>query len=330
MSLFTWSSKKERQLTCFLFRYTRMIIRLVYPLLVLTNVRLAAGQTPGVEFFETKIRPLLVAKCQACHGSAPRMAGLDLSSAEGFQKGADSGVLIGGSDAAESRLMRAVGYEGRIKMPPAGRLKAEEIAAIRQWVEMGAPWPAEKAKVAEANAAKPGADLTQQRKFWSFQPVRKTAPPAVKNQAWANNPIDAFILARLEGKNLKPAPPADKATLLRRATFDLTGLPPTEAEIRSFLEDTSSGAFARVVDRLLESPRYGERWGRHWMDVARYADSTGADEDHRYPYAWRYRDYVIDSFNRDTPYDRFVREQVAGDLLPADKPGEVNVRGAIR
>ena len=174
-----------------------------------------------------------------------------------------------------------------------------------------------------------GPDLTEQRKFWSFQPVRKTAPPAVKNRAWAKNPIDAFILAKLEEKNLQPAPPADKVTLLRRATFDLTGLPPTEAEIRSFLEDNSPDAFARVVDRLLDSPRYGERWGRHWMDVARYADSTGADEDHRYPYAWRYRDYVIDSFNRDTPYDRFVREQVAGDLLPADKPGEVNVRGIV-
>ena len=182
---------------------------------------------------------------------------------------------------------------------------------------------------AAVSAAKPPADLTAQRKFWSFQPVRKVAPPAVRNPDWGKNPIDAFVLAGLEKKNLKPAPPADKVTLLRRATFDLVGLPPTEAEIRNFLEDASPQAFARVVDRLIDSPRYGERWGRHWMDVARYADSTGADEDHRYPYAWRYRDYVIDSFNRDIPYDRFVREQVAGDLLPADRPGEVNVRGLV-
>ncbi len=318
-----------RQLTFSVSRYIRGITPLLYPLVLLSGVRLAAGQTTGEEYFETKIRPLLVAKCQGCHSATPRMAGLDLSSAEGFQKGADSGGLVGGSDPAESRLMRAIGYEGRIKMPPTGRLKAEEIAAIGHWVQIGAPWPAEKAKVAGANATRPVSDLTEQRKFWSFQPVRNTAPPAVKNQAWARNPIDAFILAKLEGKNLQPAPPADKVTLLRRATFDLTGLPPTEAEIRSFLEDNSPDAFARVVDRLLNSPRYGERWGRHWMDVARYADSTGADEDHRYPYAWRYRDYVIESFNRDTSYDRFVREQVAGDLLPAEKAGEVNVRGIV-
>ena len=299
------------------------------PLLFFCSVRFASAQISGVEYFETKIRPLLVAKCQTCHSSAPRMAGLDLSSAEGFQKGADSGVLIGGSDGKESRLLRAIGYESRIKMPPTGRLKEEEIAAFRDWVRMGAPWPADKAPMAKAPAARPLSDLNEQRKFWSFQPVRKVPPPAVRNPDWAKNPIDAFILARLEEKNLKPAPPADKVTLLRRATFDLTGLPPSEPEIRAFLADDSPQAFARVVDRLIDSPRYGERWGRHWMDVARYADSTGADEDHRYPYAWRYRDYVIESFNRDIPYNQFVREQIAGDLLPPDKPGEVNVRGLV-
>ena len=292
-------------------------------------MRLSLGQPSGTEYFETKIRPLFVAKCQACHSAAPRMAGLDLRSAEGFQRGADSGVLINGVDPNESRLLRAVSYENQIKMPPTGRLKTEEIDAIREWVRMGAPWPTEKAAATQASHAKPLSDLSEQRKFWSFQPVHKVAPPAVRDREWGRNPIDAFILAKLEQKKLKPAPPADKATLLRRATFDLTGLPPTEAEIRSFLEDTSPQAFARVIDRLMDSPRYGERWGRHWMDVARYADSTGADEDHRYPYAWRYRDYVIDSFNRDVPYDQFMREQVAGDLLPADKPGEVNVRGLV-
>jgi hypothetical protein len=295
----------------------------------LTFVVRLFGQPSGTEYFETKIRPILVAKCQTCHSATPKMAGLDLSSAEGFRRGADSGVLINGADPNESRLLRAVSYENQIKMPPTGRLKAEEIDAIRDWVRMGAPWPAEKAVAEQVSRAKPSSDLSEQRKFWSFQPVRKLAAPAVRDSEWGKNPIDAFILAKLEEKNLKPAPPADKATLLRRATFDLTGLPPTEAEIRSFLEDTSPQAFARVIDRLIDSPRYGERWGRHWMDVARYADSTGADEDHRYPYAWRYRDYVIDSFNRDVPYDRFMREQVAGDLLPADKPGEVNVHGLV-
>ena len=303
--------------------------RFVPTLLLLTSVCTLSGQTSGVEYFEAKIRPLLAAKCQACHSAAPRMAGLDLSSAEGFRKGADSGVLISGSDLSQSRLLRVVGYESQIKMPPTGKLKEEEIAAIREWVGMGSPWPAGDTTPAKVGGAQPRADLNEQRKFWSFQPVRKVVPPAVRNRDWVKTPIDAFVLAKLEEKKLKPAPPADKVTLLRRATFDLTGLPPSESEIRDFVADTSPDAFAHVVGRLLDSPRYGERWGRHWMDVARYADSTGADEDHRYPYAWRYRDYVIDSFNGDVPYNRFVREQVAGDLLPADKPGEVNVRGLV-
>jgi hypothetical protein len=159
--------------------------------------------------------------------------------------------------------------------------------------------------------------------------VKDYAPRAVRNRAWVQSPIDAFILAKLEQKGISPAPPADKLTLLRRATFDLIGLPPTEKEIQDFFADNTPQAFAKVVDRLLASPRYGERWGRHWLDVARYADSTGADEDHRYPYAWRYRDYVIDAFNRDLPYDRFVLEQIAGDLLPAARPGQVNVEGIV-
>ena len=283
----------------------------------------SSGQTPSLTYFETKIRPLLASKCQGCHSTAPRMAGLDLSSAAGFQKGADSGPLVSGSDPNESRLVRAIGYEGAIKMPPSGKMREEEIAAFREWVRMGSPWPVERL----AQAHRP--ILNEQGKFWSFQPVHKVAPPGVRNKAWVRSPIDAFILAKLEEKHLQPAPPADKLTLLRRATYDLTGLPPAEAEIQSFLADDSPQAFTRVVDRLLDSPRYGERWGRHWMDVARYADSTGADEDHRYPYAWRYRDYVIDAFNRDEPYDQFMREQVAGDLLPAENGADVNVRGIV-
>src|SRR5882672_6560191 len=266
---------------------------------------LSYGQSTGADYFETKVRPVFTAKCQACHGPAQRMAGLDLTSAAGFLKGATSGPLVNGADPSQSRLLRAIGYQAHIKMPPTGKLAEDEIASVREWVRMGSPWPAEKpSTVGEA--------------FWSFQPVRKVTPP----EGGAKG-VDAFLLARLDGKKLQPAPPADKLTLIRRATYDLTGLPPAESEIGDFLGDSSPEAFARVVERLLASPRYGERWGRHWMDVARYADSTGADEDHRYPYAWRYRDYVIDAFNRDVPYDRFVREQVAGDLLPSDQPGEV-------
>jgi hypothetical protein len=298
-------------------------------LMVFGSARLSPGQTPEAEYFETKIRPIFVTRCQPCHSPALRTAGLDLSSAEGFQKGADSGALVQGSDPSESRLLQAVGYESKIKMPPTGKLKSEEVAVLRQWVQMGSPWPSEKAVATKMIDITASSDVTGLRKFWSFQPVHKVAPPAVRDPNWVKNPIDAFVLAKLEEKKLMPAPPAGKITLLRRATFDLTGLPPTEKEIRDFLADKSEDAFTRVVDRLIDSPRYGERWGRHWMDVARYADSTGADEDHRYPYAWRYRDYVIDSFNRDIPYDRFIREQIAGDLLPAETPGEVNVRGLV-
>src|SRR6266567_5849351 len=261
-------------------------------LAILASAGVSYGQS--TEYFETKVRPIFAAKCQACHGLAQRMAGLDLSSAAGFVRGAASGPLVTGSDPSQSRLMRAIGYLGQIKMPPAGKLAAGEIASVREWVRMGSPWPAEK-------------PLTVGEAFWSFQPVRKVTPPEVGAKG-VKNPIDAFLLARLEAKKLQPAPPADKLTLIRRATYDLTGLPPSESEIRDFLGDSSPEAFTSVVERLLASPRYGERWGRHWMDVARYADSTGADEDHRYPYAWRYRDYVIDAFNRDIPYDQFVRE----------------------
>jgi hypothetical protein len=298
--------------------------------LLLAGVAPALGQPSGIEYFETKVRPIFIAKCHACHSLSSRMAGLDLSSAAGFQKGADSGAMVNGSDVSGSRLMRAISYENTIKMPPMGRLKDDEVAAIREWVRMGTPWPAGKAGDA-GNAApvKPRINLAEQRKFWSFQPVRKPAAPEVRDSEWRLNPIDAFLFARLEQVHLKPARPADKVTLLRRATYDLTGLPPTQSEIADFLNDSSAEAFARVVDRLLVSPRYGERWGRHWLDVARYADSTGVDEDHYYPYAWRYRDYVIEAFNQDARYDEFVREQIAGDMLPAARPNDLNVKGLI-
>jgi Protein of unknown function (DUF1549)/Planctomycete cytochrome C len=206
--------------------------------LLLTLVGLGArsslGQNSGVEYFETRIRPILVAKCQPCHSAALRTAGLDLSSAEGFQKGGDRGMLVQGSDPSESRLLQPIGYEGQIKMPPTGRLKSEEIAAIRQWVQMGSPWPSDKAVVTNVMAADSLPDLTELPKFWSFQPVRKAVRPPVSDPNWVKTPIDAFVLAKLEEKKLKPAPPADKVTLLRRAAFDLTGLPPTEKEIATF------------------------------------------------------------------------------------------------
>src|SRR5215475_1736370 len=287
------------------------------------------------EFFEKKIRPIFAANCQLCHNARSKVAGLDLTTAEAFQRGGDSGPVINREKPEESRLLKVIGYDGDLKMPPSGKLKDQEIAALTEWVKVGAPWPSPVPPSASENWPKsPNArSFTEEQKgFWAYQPVRAMrdiAPPQVKDVAWAQSPIDRFILRKLEVKNLKPAPPADKLTLLRRATFDLTGLPPTENEMRDFLADQSPGAFGKVVERLLASPRYGERWGRHWLDVARYADSTGNDEDHRYPHAWKYRDYVIESFNNDLPYDQFIREQLAGDLLPAKDGGEVNRRGII-
>ena len=286
------------------------------------------GQDPShLEFFESRIRPVFAEKCAACHSATAKMAGLDLMSAAGFTKGADTGALVDGNDIEHSRLVRAVQYRSNVKMPPTGKLAAEEIEAIETWVSWGAPWP--EPVNAEDKPRHPGEQeaVVADADHWAFQPLNSADPPAVEKADWARSPVDRFILARLGKGDIEPAAPADRLTLLRRAKFDLHGLPPTEAEIDAFVADTEPDAFARLVDRLLDSPRYGERWGRHWLDVARYATSTGVDEDHRYPDAWRYRDYVIDAFNRDLPYDQFVREQIAGDLLPASQPGTVNING---
>ena len=281
------------------------------------------------EFFEKEIRSILVQNCSSCHNPQLKTAGLDLTTAEGFLAGAQSGPVISTADPASSRLLEVIGYEGGTKMPPPGKLTEPEITALTEWVKSGAFWPGAE-RVAVRKTARPSGQFTEEEKnFWAFQPIRKPLPPKVRQEAWLSSPLDRFILAKLERKGLRPAPAADKLTLLRRATFDLTGLPPAEQEIEHFLADDSADAFKRVVDRLLASPRYGERWGRHWLDVARYADSTGNDEDHRYPYAWRYRDYVIEAFNSDLPFDRFVQEQIAGDLLPPDRPGEINRRGIV-
>ena len=286
-----------------------------------------------IEFFEATVRPLLVEKCAVCHGEKVQMAGLKLTSAEGFAMGVGGRPIVEPGDPAASRLVRAVSCQEKIKMPPSGKLPEEKIAALKKWVEMGAPWPrlekvAEPAAEGTQTPTKATADPTK-TDHWAFQPVVDHAPPTVKNSAWVRTGIDQFILAKLEAKGLQPAPPAGKLTLLRRAKFDLHGLPPSLEEIEEFLADESPRAFANLIERLLASPHYGERWGRHWLDVARYADSTGVDEDKPYVHAWRYRDYVIEAFNRDLPYDQFVREQIAGDLLPPPPGRDVNINGIV-
>ena len=249
---------------------------------------------------------LLEAKCLACHGPA-QMSGLDMRQRDTLLKGGSRGAAIRPGDAEGSLLFQAVSHQGELKMPPDSKapLPREELAVLKQWIEQGAPWPEEGVQRVESA-------------WWSFREVQRPEVPRPKRGKLVRNPIDAFILAKLKEKGLQPAPLADKRTLLRRAYFDLIGLPPTPAQLDAFLNDNSPDAFEKVVEKLLASPQYGERWGRHWLDVVRYADSAGFEGDTDYPTAWRYRDYVIKSFNDDKPYDRFVQEQIAADELWPD------------
>ncbi len=265
-----------------------------------------------IKFFETQVRPLLVEHCHDCHGPQTQWASLRLDSRDAILKGGDSGPAAVPGKPAESLLIRAVRHEeGAPEMPEGDKLTDQQIAALVRWVEMGAPYPGG-AKLVDA----------RDRNHWSFQPPGDPPLPAVKNTAWVRSPIDRFILAKMEAEDFVPTHTADKVTLIRRVTYNLTGLPPTPEEVAEFLADDQPDAYARLVDRLLESPAYGERWGRHWLDVARYSDSNGLDENIAHGNAWRYRDYVVAAFNQDKPFDRFVVEQVAGDLLPYDSDAQ--------
>ncbi len=281
------------------------------------TVHAASPENTGLEFFEKQIRPLFVDNCYKCHSAQSEKVkgGLQLDTAENLLKGGETGPAIIPGQPEKSLLIKAVRYaDENLQMPPKGKkLSAEQIASLEAWIKMGAPDPrvqSSKSKVQSLpNSAK---------SHWAFQPIKNSPVPKVKNKAWAKTPIDNFILAKLEEKKIKPAPPADKRTLLRRATFDLTGLPPTQEEVENFLNDKSLDAFAKVVDRLLASPRYGERWGRHWLDVARYADTKGylpGNVERRFAYSYTYRDYVICAFNEDLPYDKFLIQQIAADRL---------------
>ncbi len=276
-----------------------------------------APSPAAIEFFEKKIRPVFAEHCQKCHGGDKVKGGLRLTTRALLLKGGDTGPAVLPGDPEKSLLIRSVGYhDEQLKMPPKGKLSDTQIADLTRWVKDGAAWP-ESDKTTVAADPKGPLFSKEQREFWAFQPLRQTMPPAVKNNGWPLSPIDRFLLSRLEEKGLQPAPPADRRTLIRRATFDLTGLPPTPEEVEQFLADKSPDAFARLIDRLLASPTYGERWGRHWLDVARYADSNGLDENTAFGNAWRYRDYVVQAFNKDKPYDQFLVEQLSGDLLPS-------------
>ncbi|HEY3840597.1 MAG TPA: PSD1 and planctomycete cytochrome C domain-containing protein [Bryobacteraceae bacterium] len=284
-----------------------------------------SAETPaGAEFFETKIRPVLAKNCYACHAgdSGSPMGGLFLGSRAGILTGGKSGPAIVPGKPEDSLLIHAIKYEGR-KMPPAGPLSEAVVADFEKWVAMGAPDPRVEVKA----AVKPSTiNIEKGREYWAFQTPQKPPVPKVKNAAWSSQAIDRFLMARMEKERVTPVPDADRATWLRRATFDLTGLPPTPEEIDAFARDRSKDAYGKVVDRLLASDRFGERWGRHWLDVARYADSIGRGRNYPFPFAWRYRNWVIDAFNKDMPYDQFVREQIAGDLLPSNSVEQHNAQ----
>jgi hypothetical protein len=294
----------------------------------------AAKAAPALEaakpnLFETRVRPLLAGKCFSCHSGKVAMAGLRLDSRQAILKGGQHGPALVPGDPAKSPLLQAVRYEGKLKMPPAGKLPDEEITALTRWVKQGAPWvqgpkstvqsPGPKvqgpnSRVVRSADAGPGTRDAGLR-LWAFEPIRKPALPGVKNRGWVRTPVDAFVLAELEKRGLKPSPYADRRTLIRRVSFDLTGLPPTAEEVEAFVSDRSPNAWEKVVDRLLASPHYGERMAGYWLDLARYADSDGYHDDTT-RLMWRYRDYVIQSFNRNKPFDQFTVEQLAGDLLP--------------
>jgi cytochrome c553/mono/diheme cytochrome c family protein len=279
----------------------------------------AADEPTGIEFFEKKIRPALIQHCYECHSADAKAVkgGLLLDSRDGWKRGGDSGPALLPNKPNDSLLIKALKHEEGMEMPPKGKLSDDVIADFVKWIEQGAPDP----RTAPAKAiARREIDIAAGQQFWCFQPITQPTIPAVKDKAWPSTNIDRFILAKQESSGIRPIGDAERATWLRRVTFDLIGLPPTPAEIDEFVSDPSLTAREEVVDRLLASPHFGERWGRHWLDIARFAESSGGGRSMILAEAWRYRDYVIRSLNDDKPFDRFLLEQLAGDLLPFDSP----------
>lgn len=285
----------------------------------------AGGQEhSGLEFYERKIRPLLVDRCYECHSKSAKRpdGGLLLDTSSGVRAGGENGAIIDVETPDASLLLEAVRYEGDIQMPPTGKLPAAEIALLQEWVKRGAPLPDDNSIV----AATKGIDFTTGRKFWSFQPPRASPPPISVDGL--PTPIDAFLQAKRATDGLSPAPPADRTTLIRRAHFDLVGLPPSPDEVEAFVKDKAPDSYERLIDRLLASPHYGERWGRHWLDLARYADGNTTSLETR-DQAWMYRDWVVQALNNDLPYDQFVRRQLAADKLPDLPPNELAALGFL-
>jgi len=297
-------------------------------LLLILSGTLAAEALPqaapddavSLEFFEKKVRPVLVDRCYSCHsGTAKKLkGGLRLDSLAAALKGGDTGPALVPGNPAKSLLIEAIGYGNvELQMPPKGKLPAAQIADLTDWVKRGAPWT--KGEAASGPKIEPF-DLAKRRaEHWAWAPLRRDPPPPVKNAAWARRPLDRYLLAKLEANGLEPAKDVDPRALVRRLTFDLTGLPPTPGQVEDYVRDPSDAALERLVDRLLDSPQYAETWARHWLDLVRYAETRGHEYDYTLPNAWHYRDYVIRAFNQDLPYPQLLTEHLAGDLLPAPR-----------
>ena len=296
---------------------------LVLLLIVFAAAPLVA-QTAGAELFEKKIRPVLAEKCFACHSSKLKspMGGLVLDTKEGMRK-------VSAGKPADNRLLKALRYSDRVQMPPAGKLSDSTIADFSQWIASGAVDP--QADTAAAPPPARGMDIETGRKWWAFQPVREITPPAVSDASWPRTRVDRFVLAKLEENKLQPSPEADARTLIRRVSLDVTGISPSYEEVEAFVHDPAPTAYEQLVERLLASPHYGERWGRYWLDVARYAEDNPTSEatNPPYTYAWRYRDWVIEAVNNDLPYDRFVKLQLAADLMPGVRRDDLRALGYL-
>ncbi len=310
----------------------KTIISSLLTIISATGICMAQAPSPpsaeSLEFFEKNVRPVLATRCYSCHGEGKQFAGLRLDQRAAAMKGGDMGAEMTPGDPDKSRLVIAIRQTTALKMPPEGKCTDKEIAAIAQWVKMGAPWPAE-TKATQSPEEKMRAI---RKTHWSLQPVVRPAVPAIKNPGRARNAIDKFLLADLDSKGFKPAKPASRTTLIRRASFDLIGLPPTPAEERAFVTDKSPDAYPKLIDGLLASPHYGERWTRQWLDVARYSDTLGylvGTTGRRFPYAYTYRDYVIRALNSDKPYDQFVLEQLAADQLTLKDKADLAALGFI-
>lgn len=288
-----------------------------------------AGDEPAplisATHFETHIRPVLVNKCLKCHGADKQEGGLRLDSAAAMRQGGDSGPAVIPGDPAGSLLMQAIRYDG-LEMPPTGQLAEAQVQPFEQWIAAGAEWPATLDQLRRGVAG-----ITEKdREWWAFQPVRKPAVPDHPEDQWSANPVDRFVWQRLEQEKLTPSPTADRTTLVRRLYFDVVGVPPTPEEIKAFIADKSPSAWENLVDRLLADSRYGEHWARFWLDLVRFSESDGWNQDAFRPHLWRYRDYVVDSFNLDKPYPEFVTEQLAGDEIDRDNPQHLAAAGFLR